>query len=142
MTKARCENDCRTLLGAALSLQGQAQTVVTNGLVAYYPFTSSANDATGNGYNGEVHGAKLVSDRFGCLNSAYSFSGSNCFILLTNSFSLAGDWTVSAWTRTTSLNQEGILCISGQIQVLSLKLLRRTAMALGWAATMDGSCTG
>jgi len=49
--------------------------IPTNGLVAYYPFTGNANDASGNGNNGTVNGATLNTDRFGRANSAYSFNG-------------------------------------------------------------------
>jgi len=87
----------------------RAQTFLTNGLVAYYPFNGNASDATGNGNDGEVHSAQLVQDRFGHPNAAYSFSGSNSFILLTNSFSLPGDWTVSAWAKTSTTNQQGYI---------------------------------
>jgi hypothetical protein len=48
---------------------------IGNGLVAYYPFSGNANDASGHGYNGTVYGAKLTKDRFNKLNSAYLFSG-------------------------------------------------------------------
>ncbi len=46
------------------------------GLVAYYPFCGNANDASGNGNNGTVNGATLTTDRFGSVNSAYSFNRS------------------------------------------------------------------
>jgi gliding motility-associated-like protein len=44
-----------------------------NGLVAFYPFCGNANDASMNGFDGIVNGAKLTQDRFGKFNSAYSF---------------------------------------------------------------------
>ena len=50
--------------------------VPTNGLVAYYPFNGDANDASGNGNHGAVDGATLTNDKYGNLNSAYSFVGS------------------------------------------------------------------
>jgi hypothetical protein len=37
---------------AALAMQVHAQTFLTNGLVAYYPFNGNANDMSGNGNNG------------------------------------------------------------------------------------------
>ena len=50
---------------------------LTNGLVAYYPFNGNANDASGKGNDGTVHGAILTSDRFGIPNSAYSMDGTS-----------------------------------------------------------------
>jgi hypothetical protein len=58
----------------ALAVQVQAQSFLTNGLVAYYPFNGNANDESGKGNNGTVYGATLATDRFGFTNSAYSFS--------------------------------------------------------------------
>jgi len=94
--------------------QVQSQTFLTNGLVAYYPFDGNANDASGNGNNGQVHGAQLAVDRFESPNSAYSFNGTNAFILLTNSFQLPGDWTISAWARPSTLSQEGFVIHIGR----------------------------
>ena len=48
---------------------------LSNGLVAYYPFSGNAKDATGHGYNGVVYGAALTKDRFNKTNSAYQFNG-------------------------------------------------------------------
>ena len=49
-----------------------AQTFLTNGLVAYYPFNGNANDASGNGNNGSLVGSdiKFLPDRFGNPNSS------------------------------------------------------------------------
>ena len=35
-----------------LTSTASAQSWITNGLVAYYPFNGNANDASGNGWNG------------------------------------------------------------------------------------------
>jgi hypothetical protein len=50
--------------------------VPTNGLVGWWPFNGNANDESGNGNNGTVNGATLTADRFGNVNSAYSFNNS------------------------------------------------------------------
>ena len=60
-------------LTLALAIPARAQTVPTNGLIAYYPLAGNANDVSGNGNNGTVFGATLTTNRFGDLNSAYSF---------------------------------------------------------------------
>lgn len=48
--------------------------------MAWYPFNGTANDSSGNSNHGTVHGATLTTDRFGNLNSAYSFDGTDDYI--------------------------------------------------------------
>lgn len=71
-------------IGVALTTQtllAQVPSYVpSNGLVGYWPFSGNANDQSGNGFNGTVNGATLITDRFGNTNSAYSFDGINDFI--------------------------------------------------------------
>ncbi len=43
------------------------------GFYAYYPFNGNAEDFSGNGFHGIVHGPVLTEDRFGNPNSAYLF---------------------------------------------------------------------
>ena len=71
-----------TITTTALALQVQAQSFITNGLVAYYPFNGNANDESGNGYNGTVHRALLAADRFGRPASCFNFNGRNNYIQL------------------------------------------------------------
>ena len=54
--------------------------VPTTGLVGYWPFCGNANDESANANNGTVNGAALTADRFGNINSAYSFDGVNDYI--------------------------------------------------------------
>lgn len=76
--------------------------IATDGLVAYYPFNGNANDESGNGNNGVVHGATLTPDRFGNANRAYYFDGIGDYIdisyapLLDIGFS---DYSIVVWTR-------------------------------------------
>ena len=79
----------------ALSFNAFAQ-IPTNGLIGYWPFTGNANDVSGNGWNGIVHGATLTTDRFGNANSAYSFDGSSNYIA-TGNLNLNDTATISAW---------------------------------------------
>nr|HXK49876.1 LamG domain-containing protein [Clostridiales bacterium] len=74
--------------------------VPADGLVAYYPFSGNADDASGNGNNGTVHGATLTEDRFGNPNSAYYFDG-NSWIEVKDSPNLkpANSLTVCAWVN-------------------------------------------
>ena len=74
---------------------------VTTGLVAYYPFSGNANDASGNTNHGTVLGnVTLATDRFGNSNKAYSFPGNpNSYIDCGNNptIQVRGALTLSAW---------------------------------------------
>ncbi|MDZ7310186.1 MAG: LamG domain-containing protein, partial [candidate division KSB1 bacterium] len=78
-----------------------AQNPPMNGLVAYYPFNGNANDESGNGNHGTVHGATLIEDRFNNHNSAYFFDGNGSYIDCGNgpSLQISGDITVCVWTK-------------------------------------------
>ena len=54
-----------------------AQTTITQGLVAYYPFNGNANDVSGNNLNGIVTRATLTTDRRSNVNTAYDFDFAN-----------------------------------------------------------------
>ena len=70
-----------TALLASLLTSANAQSFLTNGLVAYYPFDGNAIDASGHGNNGTIHGGvALAPDRFGTANSAYIFNGVDGYI--------------------------------------------------------------
>jgi hypothetical protein len=63
---------CFALLSPASVL---GQSWLTNGLIAYYPFSGGPTDSSGNGNHGSVEGATLTYDRFGSADAAYSFDG-------------------------------------------------------------------
>ena len=77
------------------------QGSLTKDLVAYYPFSGDANDATSNANHGTVYGATLTSDRHGKANSAYLFDGKNDYISVPHSnaisFTYNQDLTVVGW---------------------------------------------
>ena len=81
----------------------QASADLNDGLIAYYPFNGNANDESGNGNDGTVYGATLTMDRFGNVDSAYSFDGVDDYIRIPDSTSLdiTGDLTISAWINTS-----------------------------------------
>jgi hypothetical protein len=58
---------------SAGNMCGNLPGSLSNGLSAWYPFCSNANDLSGNNRNGAVSGAQLTIDRFGRAQSAYSF---------------------------------------------------------------------
>ena len=99
-------NNVITLLNQLITLINNQSvlTSLSNGLVAYYPFTGNANDSSGNNHNGTIFGASLTTDRFGNSNSAYLFNGSNNYIQIPNSssFNLQDSVSFSAWINTTN----------------------------------------
>ncbi len=91
------------LVGAVLMLaaNAEAQSYLSDGLLAYYPFSGNANDATGNGHDGVVTDAVLTTNRFGQADSAYAFNGTNSMIVVSNSADLEPleDFSVSVWAE-------------------------------------------
>jgi hypothetical protein len=73
----------------------------TGDLVAYYPFTGNANDASGNGHHGTVHGATLTADRFGNPGQAYYFDGVDDYINIPNhdSLNFRNSISVNFWMK-------------------------------------------
>jgi hypothetical protein len=78
---------------------------LSNGLIAYYPFTGNANDISGNGYNGIASGVNLTTDRFGNANNAYNFNGTSpSEIVINNNFiNLASNFSISIWMKTSDI---------------------------------------
>jgi hypothetical protein len=79
--------------------------VPTGTLLAFYPFTGNADDASGNIRNGIVTGAVLTADRFGHANSAYAFDGTTSSIRVPNDAGLnvQSAITVSFWMTVGAL---------------------------------------
>lgn len=78
--------------------------VPSQGLVAYYPFSGNANDASGNGFDGTVYDALPVTDIFGNENGAYAFDGVKSEIIIRNSSKLDNidRLSVCAWIKPES----------------------------------------
>ena len=86
-----------------LTASSFAQSKITEGLVAYYPFDGDANDASGNGNSPVYNNATLTADRFGHARSAYHFNGRNSFMKIKNSRSLntGKRLSIAVWVRAT-----------------------------------------
>jgi len=79
------------------------EVLPTQGLVAYYPFNGNANDESGHGNNGTVNGATLTTDRFGKVNKAYSFDGSQYISVSdANNLDLTNNFTISVWINVNT----------------------------------------
>lgn len=90
------------VVAALLFTSANAQTWLTNGLTAYYPFDGNANDSSGNGNHGIVNGFFLTQDQFGKSNSAYTATSATSFITTTIQQSPPNTFTVSIWFKTTN----------------------------------------
>ena len=78
--------------------------IPTSGLVGWWPFNGNANDESGNGFNGVTNnGAALTTDRFGTVNSAFTFDGIDDFIQMPN-YSSSGSFTISIWYKMPTYN--------------------------------------
>ena len=85
---------------------------LNDGLVAYYPFNGNANDESGNGNNGTVHGAALTEDRCNNSSGAYKFNGTSSYIAVPNTSYLAPshEITLSVWVKPDAvMNDVSIL---------------------------------
>ncbi|MFH1318040.1 MAG: hypothetical protein ABIH71_03395, partial [Candidatus Omnitrophota bacterium] len=84
-----------------------AMASINDGLVAYYPFNSNANDESGNENNCTVYGPMLSIDRFGNSNSAYIFDGYDDYIEIDNSanFPITQSLSISVWIKPTNPNK-------------------------------------
>jgi gliding motility-associated-like protein len=84
--------------GSVQSSCGSMPAALKNGLVGWWPFCGNANDESGNGNNGIVNGAMLVKNRFGDVNSAYTFDGVDDYIKVENTPNILNkEYTVSIW---------------------------------------------
>ena len=83
------------------------------GLVAYYPFSGNADDASGNGIQLANHGADLATDRFGIGSGSYWFDGMG-YMVSSNAFPIVGNTprTVSLWCYRTNI-QFGAMVLWG-----------------------------
>ena len=90
-----------------ISIQGSRPTNINNGLIAYYPFTGNIIDSSGKGNIATATNTTLTTDRFGVVNSAYSFTGTNSFIQTNALSEEVTNRTYSAWVNLANVSQMG-----------------------------------
>jgi hypothetical protein len=92
-----------------------AQTNLSPGLMAYYPFNGTAMDESGNNNHPIFNNATLTNDRLGNTNSAYHFNGINNYIRIKNSPFLNSKKNIalSVWVRPTGFYYD--ICHASQI---------------------------
>ncbi|MES2389256.1 MAG: lectin-like protein, partial [Bacteroidota bacterium] len=79
---------------------GSQPASLSNGLVAYYPFSGNANDMSGGGFNAGGSGYTFANDRFGNAGNAVSLNGTASNLFVTNFPDLSsGSFTVSGWFK-------------------------------------------
>jgi len=84
-------------------------------LELYYPFNGNANDESGNGNHGVIHGATLTADKFGNPDSAYYFDGEDDSVefQITNC-DVADNLSISLWVAFHSISSDDqIICSNG-----------------------------
>ena len=114
----------------------------TDGLIAYYRFNGNANDESGNGNTGTLHGATLTIDRFGNENKAYYFNGASTISVSDDpSLNISkpnGQITVSIWAKKTGNNSTGhligkrTLCRNFQYQIAFDSIGNSGGIGFGW----------
>ena len=92
-------------LGSSYFCQGWLRSsTANNALVAYYPFEGNANDSSGNGNNGTIHGSPTVVT--GVVGKAFQFGGIDnpSHIVVPNSPTLAftDSFSISFWFNILS----------------------------------------
>jgi Concanavalin A-like lectin/glucanases superfamily len=92
------------VLAMVFIIGGASHAGLNDGLIAYWPFNGNANDESGQGNDGTVHGATLTQDRFGNPNSAYNFDGIDDYIDIGNNVKPTFPITVSTWIKLYELN--------------------------------------
>ncbi len=98
------------ILAFGIIFYAQAQTFLTNGLLAYYPFNGNANDASGNGNNATLAGNyQFVANGLGKLafeangDDSLYYSGGGNVLLPTFSTNLNSGFTLSVWAENEML---------------------------------------
>ena len=119
---------------------GMANAGLTDGLVAYYPFNGSADDATGNGYHGVIHGATAVDNRFGYTNAAFQFDGANDYIEL-NNLPVTQSFSVVLWVKSGNekWNTDGFILSTGDTNGYAIRPVQNSLNWSGYVIGADGT---
>jgi len=89
----------------SIGLEVRDLSVIPNGkLVAFYPFSGNADDASGYNHHGVANSVQSAADRFGNPGSAYDFNGSTSSIVVPNDTALnfRKAITVNFWMKTAA----------------------------------------
>ena len=104
------------IVGVLINLNANAQSFITNGLVAYYPFNGNANDVTGNGNNGNLgSGIGFASNRFGTPQASIFFTNGVAGEMTTTIQQPASDvFTIALWFNlpNSKTNQKALIAMT------------------------------
>jgi|GEM_PF-2858735 len=73
---------------------------INDGLLSYFQFNGNTKDSGVNANHGFNHGAMLAIDRFGNLNSAYSFDGLSSYMELSKDINTLNGLTFAFWINS------------------------------------------
>ncbi len=95
------------VLTATFYAQNIPSYVPTNGLVGYWPFDGNSEDIVGN-RDGILNNGNITSNRFGELNNAIKFNGTNSNIQLIDPGFNPGqyEYTINLWYRIDDLSKQ------------------------------------
>lgn len=87
------------IAGTFIAVNGFAQTFLTNGLIAFYPFNQNANDASGNGNNASVQGTYqfLTNGTLHLIGDGQLLYSGGGYVALPNYGNLNSGFTISIW---------------------------------------------
>jgi len=131
---------------AATTILVRDFTPVPGRLLAYYPFSGNAEDASDNQLDGSVFGARLTTDREGMANSAYRFDGINDRISVANApvLNVENAISVSCWINPSALPDREMFILSHgswqnrwKVSVIPDRLLRWTVNTRYGIADLD-----
>jgi hypothetical protein len=100
----------------------------SEGLIAWWPFNTNADDSSGNGYNGTVQGARLCNDRFNRKKNAFSFDGLGDYIsveVLDENLMLSDNFTISMWVNVAFTGKDQYILSKGDVYSNEFALLYR-----------------
>lgn len=81
-----------------------------DGLIGEWLFSGNAKDTSGNGWNGTVSGATLMTDKKGVANSAYYFDGNDNIKTSQPSITQGADFSISFWFKKTATGIHSLIC--------------------------------
>ena len=87
-------------------------------LVAWWPFSGNADDASEHGYDGVVRGAKLCNDRFERKKQAFCMGGFGDYIsvdVVDESLMLSDNFSISMWVNITFNGKDQYLISKGDV---------------------------
>ena len=90
-------------VGIVFFVSGNCPAFPISGLEAYYHFNQNADDISGNGNDGVVHGASGAGNRFGDESGSLSFDGTTDYVDLPLAYPAA--FSVFTWVRSDNWSE-------------------------------------